>query len=141
MNNKPVVTHWFRKGLHPALLSFECPREGKIVFNHAFQSCVGESNYELRPVKVILDPWFVKNARMPRDHQQKYFKEWNIKKLTFEVDIEPYAKTQDEEIKKLADHHSVPVVAKVSHTIYDLVFKANGNKAKAEMTKACHKSL
>ncbi|EFX64839.1 hypothetical protein DAPPUDRAFT_65902, partial [Daphnia pulex] len=56
----------------------------------------------------------------PTEMFKKYFKEWNIKKLTFEVEIEPYAKTQDEEIKKLADHHSVPVVVKVSHTIYDL---------------------
>lgn len=56
----------------------------------------------------------------PTEMFKKYFKEWNVKKLTFEVDIEPYAKTRDEEIKKLADHHSVTVVTKVSHTIYDL---------------------
>ncbi|EFX85418.1 DNA photolyase 1 [Daphnia pulex] len=152
MNNKPVVIHWFRKGLrlhdNPALLN-------------ALEK-VGESHYELRPV-FILDPWFVKNAKVgpnrwrflvqslqdlddnlkkigsrlfilkgsPTETFKKVFKEWNVKKLTFEVDIEPYAKTRDEEIKKLADHHSVTVVAKVSHTIYDLekVFKANGNKA------------
>ena len=51
---------------------------------------------------------------------KKLFKEWNVKKLTFEIDIEPYAKARDEEIKKLAESHSVTVVAQVSHTIYDL---------------------
>ena len=56
----------------------------------------------------------------PTETFKKLFKEWNVKKLTFEVDIEPYAKTRDEEIKKLAVNHSVTVVAKVSHTIYDL---------------------
>ncbi|XP_057372657.1 cryptochrome-2-like isoform X1 [Daphnia carinata] len=150
--NKPVVIHWFRKGLrlhdNPALLS-------------ALEK-VGESHYELRPV-FILDPWFVKNARVgpnrwrfliqslqdldnnlkkigsrlfvvkgsPLEVFKKLLKEWNVKKLTFEVDIEPYAKSRDEEIKQLAEKHSVTVITKVSHTIYDLeqVFKANGNKA------------
>jgi cryptochrome len=56
----------------------------------------------------------------PAETFQKLFKEWNVKKLTFEVDIEPYAKTRDEEIKKLAENHSVTVVSKTSHTIYDL---------------------
>lgn len=51
---------------------------------------------------------------------KKVLKEWNVKKLTFEVDTEPYAKTRDEEIKQLAEKNSVTVIAKVSHTIYDL---------------------
>lgn len=56
----------------------------------------------------------------PLEGFKKLFKEWNVKKLTFEVDIEPYAKIRDEEIKQLAEKHSVTVITKVSHTIYDL---------------------
>ena len=55
----------------------------------------------------------------PKETFEKLFKEWNVKKLTFEVDIEPYAKSRDEEIQKLAEKYSVTVVTKVSHTVYD----------------------
>lgn len=51
---------------------------------------------------------------------QRLFKEWNVKKLTFEIDIEPYAKERDGLITKLAEEHSIKVVAKISHTLYDL---------------------
>ena len=56
----------------------------------------------------------------PAESFEILFKDWNVKKLTFEVDTEPYAKTRDGEIIELAEKHSVTVVSKVSHTIYDL---------------------
>lgn len=90
----------------------------------------------------------------PIETFEKLFKDWNVKKLTFEIDIEPYSKKRDEEVESLAEKHSVTVVKKVSNTIYDLekywstasydtlfitnskpiihhcrVFRANGNKA------------
>lgn len=100
----------------------------------------------------ILDPWFVKNAKVgpnrwrfliqslndldsslkkigsrlflikgkPLESFQKIFKEWNVKLLTFEADIEPYAKERDAQVIKLATENSVAVVTKVSHTLYDL---------------------
>jgi len=148
--SKPVVIHWFRKGLrvhdNPALLA-------------ALQETKG-SYYELRPV-FILDPWFVKNARCgpnrwrfliqslkdlddnlkllgsrlfilkgdPVETFEKFFKDWNVKKLTFEIDTEPYSKERDALIKTLADKNSIEVITKVSHTLYDLekIYKANKN--------------
>lgn len=56
----------------------------------------------------------------PTETFDKLFKDWNVKKLTFEVDIEPYSKERDEEVEKLAEKHSVTIVKKVSNTIYDL---------------------
>ena len=56
----------------------------------------------------------------PQESFQKLFKEWNVKKLTFEIDVEPYAKERDASIIKLAEENSVQVVTKVSHTLYDL---------------------
>lgn len=106
------------------------------------------SYYELRPV-FILDPWFVNTgpnrwrfllqslkdldtslkslgSRLfvvkgkPVETFQNLFKEWNVKKLTFEFDVEPYAKKRDTLVKTLADENSVEVITKVSHTLYDL---------------------
>ena len=48
------------------------------------------------------------------------FKEWEITKLTFEVDTEPYAVSRDEQIGKIAASHGVEVIKCVSHTLYDV---------------------
>jgi len=56
----------------------------------------------------------------PQESFQTLFKEWNVKKLTFEIDIEPYAKERDSSIIKLAEENSIQVITKVSHTLYDL---------------------
>lgn len=50
----------------------------------------------------------------------KLFKEWNINKLTFEVDTDGPAKQRDSEIIKLANDAGVNVIQKVSHTLYNL---------------------
>jgi cryptochrome len=49
----------------------------------------------------------------------KLFKQWEITHLTFEVDIEPYAKERDAEIKSLAEKLGVEVITCVSHTLYN----------------------
>jgi len=56
----------------------------------------------------------------PVDKFPELFKKWNVKKLTFEVDIEPYSKSRDAAIISIAEKHSVKVVTKISHTLYDL---------------------
>jgi len=106
------------------------------------------SYYELRPI-FILDPWFTKSgpnrwrfliqslkdldkslkllgSRLfvvkgkPVETFKELFKEWNVKRLTFEIDTEPYSKERDALIRTLADKNSVEVITKVSHTLYDL---------------------
>lgn len=56
----------------------------------------------------------------PVETFQKIFKEWNVKLLTFEVDTEPYSKERDAQVTRLAEEHSVHVITKISHTLYDL---------------------
>ncbi len=46
------------------------------------------------------------------------FKDWNVKRLTFEIDTEPYAKIRDDEISNLAEKNGIEVVRKTSHTLF-----------------------
>lgn len=66
----------------------------------------------------------------PAEVFSRLFKDWEISQLTFEMDTEPYARTRDEEILKIAKQHSVNVIQTVSHTLYDTekVIKTNGGK-------------
>jgi deoxyribodipyrimidine photolyase len=49
----------------------------------------------------------------------KIFKDWKVQLLTFELDTEPYARERDKHIEKLAKECGIPVIQKVSHTLYD----------------------
>ncbi len=140
MSKSASCIHWFRKGLrlsdNPALLAALEPHEGK--------------HLELKPI-FILDPWFVKNARVgenrwrflvqslqdldtqlktlgsglyvvrgsPAEVLPDLFKKWNVKRLTFETDTEPYSVQRDEKIATLARDLNVEVVSKLSHTLFD----------------------
>jgi cryptochrome len=55
----------------------------------------------------------------PKDVFPKLFKEWGVTKLTYEVDIEPYAVERDSIIDGLAKDCGVEVVRCVSNTLYD----------------------
>ena len=46
--------------------------------------------------------------------------EWNISRLTFECDSEPFGKERDAAIKKLASEAGVEVTVKTAHTLYNL---------------------
>ena len=54
----------------------------------------------------------------PTEVLPRIFKEWNITRLTFEMDTEPYAKQRDAEVCQLAGEHGVEVIRRVSHTLY-----------------------
>ena len=47
------------------------------------------------------------------------FETWNVTKLTFEEDTEPYAVERDEKISKLAKEANIEVKTMASHTLYD----------------------
>lgn len=47
-----------------------------------------------------------------------YQQDWNVKRLTFEIDTEPYAKIRDDEISNLAERNQIEVVRKTSHTLF-----------------------
>lgn len=46
--------------------------------------------------------------------------EWNITRLSYEYDSEPFGKERDAAIKKLAFEAGVEVTVRISHTLYDL---------------------
>lgn len=46
--------------------------------------------------------------------------EWNITRLTFEYDSEPYGKERDGAIIKMAQEFGVETVVQNSHTLYNL---------------------
>lgn len=57
----------------------------------------------------------------------KLFDEWHVEHLTFESDIEPYARQRDVLVEKQAKKFNVNVITMVSHTIYnpDLIIQKN----------------
>lgn len=54
----------------------------------------------------------------PEEVFPKLFKTWDVKKITWELDTEPYARTRDERVEKLARECGVEVVCRVGHTLY-----------------------
>jgi len=145
------VIHWFRKGL-------------RLHDNPALTAAI-ETNLKLYPI-FILDPWFVKNARVginrwrflqqsladldkqlrklgsrlfvvrgtPEKTFPNLFKNWNISKLTFEVDTEPYAKIRDEKVVETAAKYDVEISSYVSHTLYDISKTIEKNEGSAPLT-------
>lgn len=63
----------------------------------------------------------------PKDIFPKLFDEWQAEYLTFESDIEPYARQRDVLVEKQAKNFNVNVITKVSHTIFnpDLIIQKN----------------
>ena len=58
----------------------------------------------------------------------KLFKEWNITKITFEADDEPYGQQRDLAVSLIAEDHGVEVVSRTSHTLFNpsAIVEANG---------------
>lgn len=61
---------------------------------------------------------FVLKGR-PIDILPSLFKEWDITRLSFEVDCEPRCRSRDAVITDLAKQSGIEVVSRVSHTLYD----------------------
>ncbi|XP_054283598.1 cryptochrome-2-like [Macrosteles quadrilineatus] len=74
---------------------------------------------------------------VPEEVFTELFKKWNVKRLTFEVDIEPYPQKRDEAVTKLAKKHGVEVITSTSHTIYnpEAVIAKNLGKTPLTMQK------
>lgn len=57
----------------------------------------------------------------PTDVFPRLFKEWQITRLSYEYDSEPFGKERDAAIQKLACEAGVEVMVRISHTLYNLV--------------------
>jgi len=67
----------------------------------------------------------------PEEKIEELCKKWNITRLTFEVDTEPYSVKRDELVERSVTNLGVEVVKCVSHTLYDVkrTVKTNGGTA------------
>ncbi|XP_037792441.1 cryptochrome-2-like [Penaeus monodon] len=146
-----TTIHWFRKGLrlhdNPALLAaIDESKELRPVFVldpwFVRESRTGVNRWRfLAQTLVDLDTslkqlgsrLFVVRGK-PEEVFPKLFKEWNVEKMTWEVDTEPYARIRDEKIEKLSKEHGVKVVCKVGHTLYDTEKIIRTNLGKTPMT-------
>ncbi|XP_063044562.1 cryptochrome-2-like [Engraulis encrasicolus] len=65
----------------------------------------------------------------PTDVFPRLFKEWNVTRLTFEYDSEPYGKERDSAIIKMARNFGVETRVRNSHTLYKLerIIESNNN--------------
>ncbi|MBN3321972.1 CRY1 protein, partial [Atractosteus spatula] len=141
------TVHWFRKGLR----LHDSPALRESLKGAASLRCVyildpwfaGSSNVGINRWRFLLqcledlDASLRKlNSRLfvirgqPADVFPRLFKEWNINRLSFEYDSEPFGKERDAAIKKLASEADVEVIVRVSHTLYDLdkIIELNGGQ-------------
>ncbi|XP_008310578.1 cryptochrome-1b isoform X2 [Cynoglossus semilaevis] len=67
----------------------------------------------------------------PTDVFPRLFKEWQITRLSYEYDSEPFGKERDAIIQKVAKEAAVEVMVRISHTLYDpeKIIKLNGGQS------------
>ncbi|XP_043980523.1 cryptochrome-1b isoform X4 [Gambusia affinis] len=129
--------HWFRKGLrlhdNPALRdSIRGTDTLRCIYIldpwFAGSSSVGINRWRfLLHCLEDLDASLRKlNSRLfvirgqPTDVFPRLFREWNITRLSYEYDSEPFGKERDAAIQKLASEAGVEVTVRISHTLYNL---------------------
>lgn len=152
------VVHWFRKGLrlhdNPSLVNaIESQLELYPVFIldpwFVKNAKVGPNRWRfLQQSLVDLDAQLRSlGSRLfvirgsPQAVFGEIFPAWKVVKLTYESDTEPYAKTRDEKVKKIAHDNNVDVVTMVSHTLYDPEVIIKKNKGTAPLTYQKMQSL
>jgi len=143
--------HWFRKGLrlhdNPALLAaIEEGLELRPVYfldpGFVSNTRIGENRWrflvqtldDLNQSLIKLGTRLFVIRGKPEDEYSKLIKEWNIKKLTWEIDTEPYAVKQDACIEKIAKDQDVQVLPKVGHTLYSTELLLQKNLGRPPLT-------
>ncbi|KAK5867716.1 hypothetical protein PBY51_012181 [Eleginops maclovinus] len=129
--------HWFRKGLR----LHDNPSLRDSIRDADTLRCVyildpwfaGSSNVGINRWRFLLqcledlDAGLRKiNSRLfvirgqPTDVFPRIFKEWQINRLSYEYDSEPFGKERDAAIQKLASEAGVEVMVRTAHTLYNL---------------------
>ena len=146
-----VSLHWFRKALrlhdNPALLkatesSWMIPLY--ILDTEYLDSRRVNANrvgFLLDSLKCLDEDLRSKGSRLfvakgkPLDIMQSFIKEFQIQRLTFERDTEPYNRKIDEELLKTSASHQVDVSSFSGHTLFDpdYLLELNGGKAPLTM--------
>ncbi|KAK1161757.1 cryptochrome-2 [Acipenser oxyrinchus oxyrinchus] len=130
--------HWFRKGLrlhdNPALQSaLEGANTVRCVYFLDPWFAAGTTDVGINRWRFLLESLqdldtslrklnsglFVVRGQ-PANVFPRLLKEWNVTRLTFEYDSEPFGKERDAAIIKMAQELGVEVAVKNSHTLYNL---------------------
>ncbi|XP_072242827.1 cryptochrome-2 isoform X1 [Leuresthes tenuis] len=138
--------HWFRKGLrlhdNPALQealngadTVRCVYILDPWFAGAANVGINRWRFLLEALEDLDSSLKKFNSRLfvvrgqPAEVFPRLFKEWNVTRLTFENDPEPYGKERDGAIIKMAQEFGVETVIKNSHTLYNLdrIIEMNNN--------------
>merc|ERR1711953_865932 len=151
MSPKETCIHWFRKGLrltdNPALTaSLEHHLELRPIYildpwfvqNYK----VGENRWRflMQSLQDLDHQLKAQGSRLfvirgsPKDVLSDLFTEWNVKRLTFELDTEPYSVERDKDIQALAKKMNVEIVSTMSHTLYNPQEIVKMNKGVTPMT-------
>lgn len=139
------VLHWFRRGLrlhdNPALLdalhgavSLRCVYILDPWFAGNSQASVNKWRFLIQCLEDLDTSLRKLNSRLylvrgqPTEVLPKLISDWNINRLSFEEDPEPYGKDRDAAVCLLAREAGVSIVRRISHTLYDLqaIKHANG---------------
>ncbi|TWW64848.1 cryptochrome circadian regulator 1a [Takifugu flavidus] len=140
--------HWFRKGLRlhdnpslkDSLLGADSVRCVYILdpwFAGSSNVGINRWRFLLQSLEDLDSSLRKLNSRLfvirgqPTDVFPRLFKEWNISRLSYEYDSEPFGKERDAAIKKLASEAGVEVTVCISHTLYDLdkIIELNGGQS------------
>ncbi|KAF6722075.1 Cryptochrome-2 [Oryzias melastigma] len=138
--------HWFRKGLrlhdNPALQealngadTVRCVYILDPWFAGAANVGINRWRFLLEALEDLDCSLKKLNSRLfvvrgqPTEVFPRLFKEWNVTRLTFEYDPEPYGKERDGAIIKMAQEFGVETVVRNSHTLYNLdrIIEMNNN--------------
>ncbi|MEQ2217466.1 hypothetical protein XENOCAPTIV_011309 [Xenoophorus captivus] len=120
-----VCIHWFRKGLrlhdNPALIAAlkDCKELYPVFildpYLHNTQVGINRRRFLIGALKDLDCSLRKLNSRLfvlrgkPEDVFPKLFKEWNVTKLTYEYDTEPYSLNRDEKVtKKFEEKYGIP---------------------------------
>ena len=157
---KASCIHWFRKGLrlsdNPAFLASIQSHQGNhlelrpvFVLDPWFvkNGKVGDNRWRFlaqsledldQQLKKLGTRLFVVRGA-PKDVFTELFEKWNVKRLTYELDTEPYGVKRDSEINSIAEDKKVEVIAKMGHTLFDphRVVKANKGQTPTTYQKFC----
>ncbi|KAK3872383.1 hypothetical protein Pcinc_022528 [Petrolisthes cinctipes] len=153
-----TTVHWFRKGLrlhdNPALQAAVVDNfELRPVFVldpwFVANARVGKNRWRFlaqtlndldATLKAIGSRLYVIRGK-PEEVFPKLFEDWKVQKITWEVDTEPYARSRDEKVEKLARECGVKVVSLVGHTLYNTEKIIATNLGKTPLTYQSLQSL
>jgi len=147
--------HWFRKGLrvrdNPALLAALAPVQGKVVelrpvfvLDPLFvkEGRVGINRWRFlqqtlanldKELRLLGSRLFVVRGS-PVQALKELVDKWDVVRVTWEQDIEPYSRQMDMEVENMLKDRNVEVVTELGHTLYDPEQVVSKNKGETPLT-------